>query len=169
MREFFRPLRRKIGVLTLVVACLLTSAWVRSLKTIDSFSTVRGWNGYKWESVDGRVELRVIDLKKISISRGFESQPLGRRRLIHEAIAKLIKEAKQRLQDLQQSKESLTPSEFQEQESTAKRILRELQGTLPFCAVPYWSIVIPLILLSFWLMLSTPPAKKLLVNVPVPS
>jgi hypothetical protein len=35
MREFFKPLRRKIGVLTLVLACVFAAGWVRSLQTTD--------------------------------------------------------------------------------------------------------------------------------------
>ena len=30
MREFFKPWRRKIGVVTLVMACVLMAGWVRS-------------------------------------------------------------------------------------------------------------------------------------------
>ena len=37
MREFFRPWRTKIGVLTLGLACLFALGWVRSLSTIDLF------------------------------------------------------------------------------------------------------------------------------------
>lgn len=35
MREFFRPRRRKVGVCTLLMACLLVAGWVRSLGTWD--------------------------------------------------------------------------------------------------------------------------------------
>ena len=35
MRDFFRLWRRKIGVLTLVMACLAMGGWVRSLHTVD--------------------------------------------------------------------------------------------------------------------------------------
>jgi hypothetical protein len=35
MREFFKPLRRLVGVATLVMACVFAFAWVRSLHWID--------------------------------------------------------------------------------------------------------------------------------------
>ena len=35
MGEFFKPRRRKIGCVTLTVACLLVAAWVRSLIVDD--------------------------------------------------------------------------------------------------------------------------------------
>lgn len=37
MRGYFKPLRRKIGVLTLVMACLLLGGWMRSLVVCDVF------------------------------------------------------------------------------------------------------------------------------------
>lgn len=41
MREFFRGWRRKVGAATLVIACLVTSAWVRSQSMADDiFFTV---------------------------------------------------------------------------------------------------------------------------------
>ena len=35
MPTYFKPLRRKIGVLTLVLACVLMAGWVRSLSIQD--------------------------------------------------------------------------------------------------------------------------------------
>ena len=36
MGKFFKPLRRKVGVLTLLIACLFAAGWVRSLSTSDA-------------------------------------------------------------------------------------------------------------------------------------
>ena len=38
MSEFFRPWRRKLGVLTLGLACLFFALWIRSLMAADSLS-----------------------------------------------------------------------------------------------------------------------------------
>lgn len=38
MCEYFRPLRRKIGLVTLVLSCVLTCAWVRSEFAIDTLT-----------------------------------------------------------------------------------------------------------------------------------
>lgn len=38
MREFFKPLRRKVGVLTLGLACVSSIAWLRSSMQIDVIS-----------------------------------------------------------------------------------------------------------------------------------
>ena len=40
MGEYFKPWRRKIGVLTLFTACLFMAAWVRSFTSTDGFQ----WN-----------------------------------------------------------------------------------------------------------------------------
>lgn len=42
MMEFFRGWRRKVGVCTLVVACLATAGWVRSLSVRDEFTISNG-------------------------------------------------------------------------------------------------------------------------------
>lgn len=36
MREFFRPWKRKLGVVTLLLACAITAVWIRSLGVSDS-------------------------------------------------------------------------------------------------------------------------------------
>ena len=38
MREFFRGWRRKVGCVTLVMACVLMAGWVRSLQVIEAIS-----------------------------------------------------------------------------------------------------------------------------------
>lgn len=42
MREFYRGWKRKVGVVTLLVACVLTSAWIRSLSKEDEFRIPAG-------------------------------------------------------------------------------------------------------------------------------
>ena len=44
MGEFFKPWRRKIGVVTLVMACVLAAGWMRSLYCIDAVEFYSGWN-----------------------------------------------------------------------------------------------------------------------------
>ena len=36
MGEYFKPLRRKLGVVTLLMACVLMAGWVRSLSIFDA-------------------------------------------------------------------------------------------------------------------------------------
>jgi hypothetical protein len=44
MREFFRGWRRKIGVLTLLMACVFAAGWVRSFTVTDLFVFAVGQN-----------------------------------------------------------------------------------------------------------------------------
>lgn len=57
MADFFKPLRRKIGVVTLLMACVFLASWVRSLSMID-WITVGTWNSF-WRLTieDGVIEL----------------------------------------------------------------------------------------------------------------
>lgn len=54
MREFFKGRRRKVGVATLVLACALTGAWLRSLIIRDEI-TVHGNPRHTGVSMDGFV------------------------------------------------------------------------------------------------------------------
>lgn len=42
MSEYFRPLRRKVGVVTLLLSCLLAGMWVRSLRVDDYLNAYAG-------------------------------------------------------------------------------------------------------------------------------
>ncbi|MDB5345631.1 MAG: hypothetical protein JWP89_4008 [Schlesneria sp.] len=61
MREFFRGWRRKTGCITLVMACVVTGLWVRTLFFSDQFCFAigdrlhyvnSGQSGLSWLSVD---------------------------------------------------------------------------------------------------------------------
>ena len=39
MGDFFKPWRRKIGVVTLLMACVFAAGWVKSFSTVDSFDS----------------------------------------------------------------------------------------------------------------------------------
>ena len=100
MGEFFRGWRRKAGLVTLAMACLLTVAWMRSCVTLDEFLL---------ESLDG-----------------------------------WIVSSDQTIQ-------------FESSVSDASGMV----GIGTIWSVPYWSLVLPLTLLSAWLILIKPwPAKS---------
>ncbi|MDB5345600.1 MAG: hypothetical protein JWP89_3977 [Schlesneria sp.] len=57
MREFVRGWRRKVGCLTLAMACLLTAAWVRSF-VLHDVVVIPIWNSYTYVvSVNGELAL----------------------------------------------------------------------------------------------------------------
>jgi len=54
MVGYFKPGRRKIGVLTLVMACVLMAGWVRSLQVVDEIELSTGSFGWvRLFSADG--------------------------------------------------------------------------------------------------------------------
>ena len=53
MREFFRGWRRKLGCVTLVMACALMGLWVRSLKLWDFYSFPTSERHHQFDSIDG--------------------------------------------------------------------------------------------------------------------
>ncbi len=55
MHTFFHGWRRKAGVVTLVLACLLTSLWVRSLSIADEINVDRYGYMYALESKAGDI------------------------------------------------------------------------------------------------------------------
>lgn len=54
MREFFRGWKRKTGLLTLLLACVFTAGWVRSLMVTDSVNWHLGYE-FVFFSHDGHV------------------------------------------------------------------------------------------------------------------
>ena len=44
MRDFFKGWRRKVGCITLVMACLLISGWLRSLQSLEFVEFPSGQN-----------------------------------------------------------------------------------------------------------------------------
>jgi hypothetical protein len=77
MREFFKPRRRKIGVMTLVLACAFAAGWVRSFSISEwvifedvhliitsQFGRIQ-WNKYGWEVSDGPIQFGSCDVRLI--------------------------------------------------------------------------------------------------------
>lgn len=54
MREFFRPLRRKLGAATLSLACVFMAGWIRSLTEYDAIS-LRSFDGARVLSGSGQL------------------------------------------------------------------------------------------------------------------
>ncbi|WP_010586532.1 hypothetical protein [Schlesneria paludicola] len=117
MGDFFKPLQRKMGVLTLVLACVLTAGWVRSPHIGDKIEFPLG----SGEFVVARSTPDGINLS-------------GRRPLFDA------------------------------------RLVQVLATGLPctllsnWMTIPYWSIVLPLTVLSAYLLLSKPRMTRSVPN-----
>jgi len=141
MGEFFKPWRRKIGVVTLVLACVFMGGWVRSYSFTDQLippgqtSTFHVWvslrGRFAWMKVQGQAARVAPSLPMFSSAPGNSPCPIDR----------------------EYSKWYWQFMGFGSGTGNAHIYL--------FWTIPYWSIVVPLTLLSAWLLLSKPRAKKI--------
>ena len=155
MGEFFKGWRRKAGLVTLAMACLLTCAWMRSYMIRECVCIPRRSSDHNIESHggglhwyrdtpsigNGGIRWHSESLSTPLISGGIGISPISLRRLIGKAewgwrwagfdFGVVIIEG--RISSVRRS---------------------------DFCIVPYWSLVLPLTLLSAWLILVTPRNEK---------
>lgn len=136
---YFKPLRRKLGVVTLVIACVFAGGWIRcqflseqlylwvakhSVVTVVSENLVLALSLWWWNEQDF-----VFPAKSI-ILQSDERLPWG-------------------------------TAYYAESLAWGFRCNSFDGGNGEVgCSIPYWSIVIPLTLLSAWLLLSKPRVRK---------
>ncbi len=134
--SYFKPLRRKLGVLTLVVASVFAVGWVRTFYYTDSFL----WN-------DQEIRFNTAsDHGRLWVSRGpmrSSDKPAFRLRL-----------GQKRTSRIEDPTAMITTWRW---DWGGFHALRQFDFVL--ILFPYWSIVIPLTLLSAWLLLSRPRVK----------
>jgi hypothetical protein len=142
MGDYFKPMRRKIGILTLVMACVFAGVWVRSEMIYDDF----------------HLELPIDRRHTLAIESMF-----GR----IEVAATFYNTQRRRSPPAHFATQTIT---FNENEGdfefsncwlpTIKGVwgrLDEVDSWSGYIVVlPYWSITVPLTLLSAYLLLSKP-------------
>ena len=146
MREFFRGWRRKTGLALLAMAMLLTGAWIRSLVLQDQILTQHKRSLLNVKSFDGRIWWGRHTPTPFEMTYEWMSNPFPK-------------------------SERIDPWEnydlhwcwkwggfnFGAGKGNSAMGGRETEIWI----VPHWSIVLPLTLLSAWLILSKPrPAKS---------
>jgi len=133
MREFFQPFRRKLGALTLVLACGLMVMWIRSGIVGERLSFATNQN---------QVHLFSSNCGNLSWTRltgGTTSDPMYQ---------------KWDAQPEQWQNVILQQDEDWVIVHAGKAVSITLPGIVfEFLVVPYWSIVLPLTLVSAWLLL----------------
>ena len=117
MGEFFKGWRRKAGLVTLVMVCLLTAWWMRSYVRVDVLLIQKSQRYHNLGSHRGHLYW------------------ISPRRTAPDAIS------------------------WHSGDTEYARGLRNDQ-VLPDTAIPYWSLVLPLTLLSAWLILVKPRKAK---------
>ncbi len=149
MGDFFHGWRRKLGVVALLMACLITTAWVRSLRVEDrlvffsaknALQSLHAWNGaVSWTSFYGKTESDSVVLTKAF--RNWSTFP---------AFTGLVR----------YERYFLWLGVFPACEVSSAG----MQGAM--CLVSYWSIVVPLMLLSGYLLICQPQPRRPTLSEP---
>ena len=138
--SYFKPWRRKIGVGTLVMACVAMAGWVRSELAIDSLTFPVGGNSVvRLSSQPGRF----IWFSWKNRQNVLSSEPMG----WHSYTRNLEDD----------------PIPSYAEYPFSSRVSKGLSKNTPtkkYWILWYWSIVIPLTLLSAYLLISKPRLAK---------
>ena len=158
MREFFKGWRRKVGCVTLAIASFVTTLWVRGLSRSDDAFIPFG----------DQTTFQVISQKSSLTVRKFVSR-------FRAATAKAGPDRILLLEVFPPTKRSPGHVAFSADEMTRKQLGtpyvwtfkmggmglatfqdNELQLRVAIFTIPYWTMALPLTLLSAYLILSTP-------------
>ena len=151
MGEFFKPWRRRIGVVTLILACVLMVGWLRSLSTQDTFTVGFGPSTqFKLVSISGRVILAKvsIDGKEPILTVPWTSQKIGD----HEHGWEMVF----RLPDRSQLNWVLCISENLFSTGDDEMGANFISFVVKWFQFPYWFVVTPFVALSAFLLVTKP-------------
>ena len=152
MRELFHGWRRKMGAVTLLMACAFAGLWVRSTVVIDVFTISYEQRRYQWRTSDYGIsgiyfEL-MGDLSFSVLPRDFW------RRMVVDDFNVDRDDVPNWPDDVLKWRKRLVGFELGEHfDPTFMRA--------QYMVIPYWALVTPLTLLSAYLLLSKPrPTSK---------
>ena len=155
MKEFFRGWRRKVGVVTLIMALVLMVGWVRSFHLWDSVSVPTKYNGniHTFTSREGNLSWgRSFDTNGADACRNasfrFNSTPAQSLKLVSVA-------------HLDEWRFACGGFDF---------FKRDFPNQTLICwRFPYWSFVLPLTALSAYLLLTKPrQSNQKKIDEPIP-
>ena len=141
MGEFFKGWRQKLGLLTLLMACVAMGGWVRSFSVMDEIVTrIDDQNIYHFRSTDS----------KVSWCRVREQHPFQESFLkTYFSTPSQVNHFFRERDDIQWRWQCLG-FEF------GRLIQNGSQMELEIWSVPYWPIAVSLTLISLWLVLAKP-------------
>ena len=152
MGDFFKGWQRKVGLLTLLLACVFMGGWVRSKSTFDGVLLCASSTEYTIHSMDGGIWIaRNADVPD-------SDSPID----WHSADMKTWDGYRI---DASGKRMPFVPSDYVDTDWIWKWAGFEFCGgksryspnSPTECgAIPYWSITVSMTLISFWLLLSKP-------------
>ena len=145
MGELFRRWKRKVGVLTLAIACVFAAGWVRSLSDGDVFSTKLNGEYYTLRSTNSSLQFHHEKKELHLTALSFNGSSLTGEIVVDQ------------IGTLEKSPWWQTFRKF-EGNSFLATAPSSIESSLPkaWLSVPFGLIVIPLTLISAWLLLSMP-------------
>lgn len=169
MWEFFRGWRRKVGMVTLVMACLFMAGWLRSRCVIDRFFFSQRHSMHAMFSMDGVVSWKRLTPFRDDLSAGWSERPKW---ISSELTENSLNNYKFYWDDgdihwhWQWSGFDFGAASFEtlsQVPGNSNWIRRE-----EIWQIPYWAITMPLALISLWLLLSK-PRKTILTKLSEPT
>lgn len=146
MPAYFKPLRRKIGVFTLLIACIFMAGWVRSSFCSDVINTS------VWNTIQS---IRTTKAGLLWVSEEYPGTMFG--------FCPQIQLGNASTWDFQgpwQLEWKSCGIKFGEGHFENIQAGITFNVRAKYWIIPFWLIVIPLTLLSVWLLLSRPRAQK---------
>ena len=152
MGDYFKPRRRKIGVMTLGITCLFALTWVRSQYTVDVFSITHSrWQHYFFSDNFGLWwETDIIEQNSHKSQRSGGSSNW----YFQSSTKSSIHPESPDFEFAANPDMVLTLFGFHVATLFSKNEQPEILKST--WIIPYYSIVMPLTLLSAWLLLSRP-------------
>jgi len=140
MGDYFKPWRRKFGVVTLVMACVFAAGWVRSRQKFDFINLVCGGSCYRFAS---RFELISLIKDTNAGTSGWASGDFA-------SVDWLDGDGRFKLWSNFDVEWQRDIGEIVIGAGTRKQASA---GGIVSCSFPYSYVVVPLTLLSAWLLL----------------
>jgi hypothetical protein len=146
MREFFRGWRRKFGVMTLVMACLFGLEWLRGQSTVDLIQFTTGNRTWQeWAFSDGIIRYWAIKAEDVPK----ETIPNVIRWKSYDLFWGMFdKHGDQQLLRWLENRHKPYEGPIRDWKIPCSLFIR------------FWTIIIPLLLLSVFLLFSKPPPHK---------
>lgn len=147
MNSYFKPFRRKLGVIAVVMGCVFAAGWVRSLSRYDHYmfpgKQTNDWlvsnrqqiGWMRWRLDSGKL------MSNVGYASGWTSTPVGS---VHPEMSE------------EGPRWQLIGFDYQHGDlpmglrSSPVYVIHQIR-----IRVPYWSVVMPLTLLSAYLLLSS--------------
>lgn len=153
MRDFFRSGKRKVGIVTLVLVCVLAAGWVRSLTILDRIELPADDQHFNLLLLyDGKVEIESYAFKNTTEWTAAQMKQLK------EAYRMITRYTWTPLRSQSVQSSSRTPFLSGWDSNIAKRskLFTNTACERTIRSAPYWWFVSPLTLISTWLLLSKP-------------